>query len=151
MTLGAWVAVMSWILQIFQPLQFLGFVYSGIVQALIDVRNLTELLNEEPDIVDSKGATDIPYYAASLALRSGEDCLRERAPSGASDKNRDVEAAVPLKQGKVDLSAGVSVEFKEVGFHYPTQPVERGLKRVSFTLPAGTTTAVVGSTGAVEA
>lgn len=148
MTLGAWVAVMSWILQIFQPLQFLGFVYSGIVQALIDVRNLTELLNEEPDIVDSKGATDIPYYAASLALRSGEDCLRERAPSGASDKNRDVEAAVPLKQGKVDLSAGVSVEFKEVGFHYPTQPVERGLKRVSFTLPAGTTTAVVGSTGA---
>ena len=32
MTLGAWVAVMSWILQIFQPLQFLGFVYSGIAE-----------------------------------------------------------------------------------------------------------------------
>ena len=55
---------------------------------------------------------------------------------------------MPLKGNKIDLSAGVGVEFKEVSFHYPTQPPEKGLKRVSFTLPAGTTTAVVGSTGA---
>jgi ATP-binding cassette, subfamily B, heavy metal transporter len=42
----------------------------------------------------------------------------------------------------------VAVEFDNVFFHYSTQPVERGLKGLSFTMKPGTTTAIVGSTGA---
>ena len=35
----------------------------------------------------------------------------------------------------------------DVSFHYPEQPVSRGLKKVSFAVKAGTTTAIVGHTG----
>jgi ABC-type transport system involved in Fe-S cluster assembly fused permease/ATPase subunit len=45
-------------------------------------------------------------------------------------------------------SQGASVEFRGIYFHYPEQPEEKGLKDVSFKVAAGTTTAVVGHTGA---
>ena len=47
-----------------------------------------------------------------------------------------------------DGSHNASVEFRGVYFHYPEQPAEKGLKDVSFRVAAGTTTAVVGHTGA---
>ena len=82
-----------------------------------------------------------------LLCRITPQTKKESSSSAKSDK-KDIEAAIPLNPSKIDLAAGVSVQFNEVDFHYPTQPPEKGLKRVSFTLPAGTTTAVVGSTGA---
>lgn len=42
----------------------------------------------------------------------------------------------------------MDVEFRDIHFHYPEQPAEKGLKGVSFTVKAGTTTAIVGHTGA---
>lgn len=39
------------------------------------------------------------------------------------------------------------VEFDNVVFHYPTQPVTKGLKGLSFKMKRGTTTAIVGPTG----
>ena len=32
----------------------------------------SQLLNEDPDIVDSEGATDIPFYTAAQAQRASE-------------------------------------------------------------------------------
>jgi ABC-type transport system involved in Fe-S cluster assembly fused permease/ATPase subunit len=43
---------------------------------------------------------------------------------------------------------GVKVEFKNVKFHYPTQPPENGLQGVTFSIDSGQTMAVVGHTGA---
>lgn len=40
------------------------------------------------------------------------------------------------------------VEFDNVYFHYPTQPTSGGLKGLSFKMKRGTTTAIVGPTGA---
>jgi ABC-type multidrug transport system fused ATPase/permease subunit len=97
-------------------------VYSGIVQAFIDIQNLSELLSESPDIVDRPGAVDIP--------------LRSRSSLGTQ---RNDDSAKPQ---------GTSVEFRGIHFHYPEQPAEKGLKDVSFKVAAGTTTAVVGHTGA---
>jgi ABC-type multidrug transport system fused ATPase/permease subunit len=42
----------------------------------------------------------------------------------------------------------IAVEFDNVVFHYPTQPSTKGLKGVSFKMKRGTTTAIVGPTGA---
>ena len=42
---------------------------------------------------------------------------------------------------------GVSIEFRDVCFKYPTGAEGSGLKNVSFTVPSGTTTALVGHTG----
>jgi len=46
-------------------------------------------------------------------------------------------------------SAGRSIEFRNVGFHYPTeadQPVRWVLRGITFTVPAGATIGVVGAT-----
>ena len=46
--------------------------------------------------------------------------------------------------------AGRTLEFRDVGFHYPTadgEPVRWALRGVSFTVPAGGTLGVVGATG----
>jgi len=165
MTIGGWVAIQTWIIQIFQPLNFLGTVYYMIVQALIDVRNLSELLSEKPDIVDLPTAKHLPYYTllARGRMRATSDANvesvveldRGRSGSSSSDggggrskmrSGSDLETG--LNVGDIDMSAGVGLSFKNISFHYPSQPVEKGLKNVSFTVPPGTTTAVVGHTGA---
>lgn len=43
---------------------------------------------------------------------------------------------------------GATVEFRDVSFHYPAQTSNQGIKRITFTVDAGTTTAIVGPTGA---
>ncbi|RQM29609.1 hypothetical protein B5M09_008745 [Aphanomyces astaci] len=43
---------------------------------------------------------------------------------------------------------GITVEFQNVSFDYPDQNEGSGLKNVNFVIPAGTTTALVGETGA---
>jgi len=115
MTLGGWIAVQSWVTTIFIPLNFLGTVYASIFQSFIDIRNLSELLSESPDIVDQPGAISLPFSQ---------------------------------QHNPATTSQGVSVEFKDVSFHYPEQPAEKGLKHVNISVAAGTTTAIVGHTGA---
>jgi ATP-binding cassette subfamily B protein len=46
--------------------------------------------------------------------------------------------------------SGRTIEFRNVGFHYPSDPVDKPrwvLRNVSFTVPAGATFGVVGATG----
>ncbi|CAN0524920.1 unnamed protein product, partial [Scytosiphon promiscuus] len=54
-----------------------------ILQAFVDIRNLSELLNESPDIVDAPDALDLP---------------------------------------PVTKTRGMSLEFRDVWFWYPSQP-----------------------------
>jgi len=44
--------------------------------------------------------------------------------------------------------SGGDIVFENVSFRYPTQIAGKGLRGVSFRVPAGTTTAIVGTTGA---
>jgi ABC-type transport system involved in Fe-S cluster assembly fused permease/ATPase subunit len=57
-----------------------------------------------------------------------------------------VDAPNALTLKVADASKGVTLEFRDVSFNYPTAP-NQGLKHVSFTVPCGTTTAIVGPTG----
>ena len=110
MEVGDFVAVLTYTLNLFMPLNFLGTVYNAIVMALVDLRNLSELLAEDPDLVDAPGAIDLP----------------------------------PVNKDDPD----VAVEFDNVIFKYPSQTEGQGLTGVSFKMKKGTTTAIVGSTGA---
>eukprot|EP00562_Extubocellulus_spinifer_P028869 CAMPEP_0178642790 /NCGR_PEP_ID=MMETSP0698-20121128/17362_1 /TAXON_ID=265572 /ORGANISM="Extubocellulus spinifer, Strain CCMP396" /LENGTH=934 /DNA_ID=CAMNT_0020283569 /DNA_START=162 /DNA_END=2967 /DNA_ORIENTATION=+ len=110
MEVGDFVTVLTYTLQLFMPLNFLGSVYNAIVMAFIDLANLSELLAENPDVSDASDATPLP-------------ATNEEEPD-------------------------IAVEFDDVIFHYPSQSDSQGLKGVSFKLKRGTTTAVVGSTGA---
>ena len=107
-----------------------GSVYSAIYQGLVDIKNLSELLFESPDIIDAPNAQDIP-------VRSGYNSAGSTG-RGASDS------------ASGGSGTGASVEFRGVFFHYPEQPAEKGLKNVSIMVKPGTTTAIVGHTGAGE-
>ena len=48
--------VQSYIFQLFAPLAFLGSIYNSIIYAFIDMKNLSELLAEYPDVRDHKNA-----------------------------------------------------------------------------------------------
>lgn len=102
-TIGEFVLVNSLLIQIYMPLNFLGFVYREIKQSLVDMEKMFEVITTSTEVSDT-------------------------------------ENAVPLH-----IEKGM-IEFKNVSFHYAAnRPI---LKNISFTVPAGTTTAIVGSSGA---
>lgn len=53
MQVGDFVAVLTYVLNLFAPLNFLGSVYNAIVMAIVDLTSMSELLAEQPDVVDS--------------------------------------------------------------------------------------------------
>ncbi|KAL7547049.1 hypothetical protein ACHAWF_010368 [Thalassiosira exigua] len=57
---GDFVSVLTYTLNLFVPLNFLGSVYNMIVMALVDLANLSELLAETPDVMDCPDAIDLP-------------------------------------------------------------------------------------------
>jgi len=59
MTIGDFVLVNAYLIQVFQPLTFLGFVYREIKRSLTDMETMFELLNEEAEVEDKPGAPAI--------------------------------------------------------------------------------------------
>jgi ATP-binding cassette, subfamily B, heavy metal transporter len=60
MQVGDFVTVLTYTIQLFQPLNFLGSVYNAIVMAIVDLTNLSELLAESPDVTDASDAIPLP-------------------------------------------------------------------------------------------
>ena len=58
-TVGAFVAINAYLLQLWMPLNMLGTVYREIQQSLVDMENMFTLLDENPDIVDIPNALPI--------------------------------------------------------------------------------------------
>ena len=59
MTIGDFVLVNAFTMQIFMPLNFLGFVYREIRGSLTNIENLFTLLEQKPAIVDKEQATTL--------------------------------------------------------------------------------------------
>lgn len=102
-TIGEFVLVNSLLIQIYMPLNFLGFVYREIKQSLTDMEKMFDVIATEADVTDKPGA-------AALQIEGG------------------------------------SISFDEVCFEYNAD--RRILHGISFDVPAGTTTAIVGASGA---
>lgn len=64
---GGFVAIQLYIFNVFSPLSYLGTIYAGIMNATINMQNLSDLLGEEADVVDSRDAKD-------LVVESGKGC-----------------------------------------------------------------------------
>jgi len=100
---GDLVLVNSYLLQLFRPLDMLGWVYRSIRQGLIDMADMFRLLDTESEVEDAPGAP----------------ALVVRRPA---------------------------VTFEDVSFGYDRD--RQILHRLSFEAPAGSTIALVGSSGA---
>ena len=68
MTLGDFVAVNAYIIQLFVPLNFLGFVYREIRRAMTDMQRMFSLLQRQPKVADAPGAPDIALSPAEAGL-----------------------------------------------------------------------------------
>ena len=103
LTVGDFVLLNTFLMQIYRPLNFIGFVYREIRQGLTDIEEMFRLLDQTPEIEDRPGAPALHI-------------------------------------------TGPVIRFEDVRFHY--DPEREILKGVSFEVPAGKTTAIVGPTGA---
>lgn len=84
MTLGDLVMVNAYMIQLFMPLNFLGFVYREIKRALADIEQMFSLLGRKPRITDVPDAPDlnlqggeIRYEKVGFAYEPGRTILHD--------------------------------------------------------------------------
>src|ERR1700688_1273020 len=65
-TVGDFVMVNAMMIQLYQPLNFMGMVYREIKQAVIDIEKMFNVLARDPEIKDSPGATPLVVTSGNL-------------------------------------------------------------------------------------
>ena len=70
LTVGGFVMVNAYMLQVMQPLGLLGYVYREIRQSLIDMAEMFSLLEQPPEIADKEGAVELQVSKAKIELKN---------------------------------------------------------------------------------
>ena len=156
MTVGDLVLVNVFMIQLYMPLHFLGFVYREIRHALADMEKMFSLLHEDREIQDAPDATTLQVGSAAVRPRHG---AAEPTGAGVAASHllpqsagyaitSDLASVVdsPSRMASSSTSNVSEVRFDHVSFAYA--PDRQILFDVSFAIPAGNTVAVVGASGA---
>ena len=77
MTLGDLVLVNAYMMQLFVPLNFLGFVYREIKRALADVEHMFSLLDRTPKVTDKPDATELDISGGRICFEDVSFAYKE--------------------------------------------------------------------------
>lgn len=80
LTLGDLVMVNAYMIQLFLPLNFLGFVYREIRRALTDLENMLGLLKRQPQIVDSPAAEPLALTEGTIEFNQVDFSYQKERP-----------------------------------------------------------------------
>ncbi|MDG2298010.1 MAG: ABC transporter ATP-binding protein/permease [Planktomarina sp.] len=86
-SVGAFVAVNAYIMQVMMPLNFLGFVYREIRQALVDMSEMFSLLEQKPEVEDK-------HLASNLIVSGG--CIEFKDVHFSYESNRSILRGISL-------------------------------------------------------
>ena len=78
MTLGDFVLINAFIMQIFLPLNFLGFVYREIKGSLANIEHLFSLLSIKPKVVDTNNAKALNVVSGKIDFNNIDFCYNEK-------------------------------------------------------------------------
>src|SRR6202030_816677 len=65
-TVGDFVMINAMMIQLYQPLNFMGLVYREIKQAVIDIETMFAMLSRKPEIEDRPGAKPLQVHAGTI-------------------------------------------------------------------------------------
>jgi len=79
-TIGDFVLVNTFLIQLYMPLNFLGFVYRQIKQSLIDMEKMFSVLSVKTDVKDTKNAKNLSITAGEIKFKNVHFQYDERRP-----------------------------------------------------------------------
>ncbi len=124
-TVGDFVLINLMMLQLYQPLNFMGMVYRDIKQAIVDIEAMFAILDQNPEIEDIRGRAAASGHGGRRAVRSRSNSpttLRDRFCAGS--RSRPSPARRSRSSGR---PAPASRRFRGSSFAFTSRPSGRVL------------------------